>query len=326
MARITMREAVRLALDEEMARDKDVFMLGEDIGRYGGTLQVTLGLWDKYGDERVIDTPISESGIVGAAVGAAMMGMKPVVEIMFSDFLPLVADQLVNTAAKICYSYDGEMSVPLVIRAPFGAGTRSGMQHSQSLEAWFAGTPGIKVVMPSSAYDAKGLLKAAIRDCNPVVFLEHKLLYGSRSEVPESDYLIPLGKAEIKRTGKDVTIIACGMMVLKAMAAAETLSKENIEAEVLDLRSIRPLDKETIIKSVTKTGRLVIVHEANLTGGIGGEIAALAAKEAFGYLDAPIERVAAPDTPVPFSPTLEDFYIPNEEAILRAVRGLYKDI
>lgn len=323
MKKITIREAIREALAEEMRRDQDVFLIGEDIGPYGGTLQVTAGLWQEFGSERVIDTPISEAAIVGAAIGAALMGMRPVVEIMFADFLPLAADQIVNHAAKMCYAYDGEAQVPMVVRAPFGAGTRSGMHHSQNFEAWFAHVPGLKVVMPATPMDAKGLLIAAIRDPNPVLFLEHKLLYGVRGEVSEEEYTVPLGKAAVRRAGKDVTITACGIMTPKALNAADTLAKEGIEAEVIDLRTILPLDKETIINSVIKTGRLLVAHEACLTGGIGGEIAAIAAKEAFGYLDAPIERVGAPFTPVPFSPTLEDYYIPNEEKIVQAVRGMF---
>lgn len=323
MKKISMREAIREALIEEMTRDPEVFLLGEDIGSYGGTLQVTAGIWDQFGPDRVIDTPISEAGFTGAAIGAAMMGMKPVVELMFADFLPIAADQLVNNAAKMCYAYDGDMSVPLVIRAPFGAGTRSGMHHSQNLEAWFENVPGIKVIMPSTAADAKGLLKSAIRDPNPVIFLEHKLLYGVRDEIPDEDCTIPIGKAAVRREGQDVTIVACGAMVGKSLRAAAELAKSGIEAEVVDLRTIKPLDASTIVESVIKTSRLLIVHEAPVIGGIGGEIAAIAAKEAFGYLDAPIERVGAEDTPVPFSPTLEDYYIPNEAKIIQAARKMF---
>jgi pyruvate/2-oxoglutarate/acetoin dehydrogenase E1 component len=322
MKKMTMREAIREAMAEEMRRDADVFLIGEDIGHYGGNLQVTAGLWAEFGSARVIDTPISESAIVGAAAGAALVGMRPVVEIMFADFLPVAADQIINFAAKMCYSHNGEASIPLVIRTTFGGGSRTGMYHSQNFEAWLAHIPGIKVVMPSTAADAKGLLKAAIRDENPVIYLEHKLLYGVRDEIPENDYIVPIGKAEIRKQGKDATIVACGRMVPKALSAANTLLNEGIDAEVIDLRTIQPLDKETIINSVIKTSRLIIAHEACLTGGIGGEIAALAAKEAFGYLDAPIGRIGAPFTPVPFSATLEDYYIPSEEDILAEVRGL----
>jgi pyruvate/2-oxoglutarate/acetoin dehydrogenase E1 component len=321
----TMREAIIAAMAEEMDRDGDVFLLGEDIGRYGGVMQLTAGLWQKFGGNRVLDTPISESGITGVAIGAAMMGLRPVLEIMFSDFLTLAADPITNYAAKMCYAYGGTMEVPLVIRTLFGAGTRSGMHHSQSLEAWFSHVAGLKVVMPATAADAKGLLKAAIRDPNPVIFFEHKLLYGSKSEIPEGDYIVPIGKAHISRSGEDVTIVACGAMVSKALRAAVALEKDGIRAEVIDLRTIKPLDKDTILESVTKTGRLAIVHEACLCGGIGGEIAAIAAKEAFGYLDAPIERIGAPDTPVPFSPSLEDFYIPSEARIVQTVKGMFGD-
>jgi pyruvate dehydrogenase E1 component beta subunit len=317
-----MREAIREALVQEMGRDRNVILMGEDIGHYGGTLQVTLGIWQQFGSERVLDTPLSESAITGAAVGAAMMGMRPVVEIMFADFLTLAADQLVNNAAKMCYAYDGDMQVPMVVRAAFGAGSRSGMHHCQSVEAWFAHVPGLKVVIPATASDAKGLLVAAIRDPNPVMFFEHKMLYGIRDEVPEGEYVVPLGKAAIRRAGSDVSIVAYGSMMHKALRAAEALQKEEIQAEVIDLRTIKPLDVRTVVESVVKTSRLIVVHEACLFGGIGAEVAAIAAKAAFGYLDAPIERIGAPDTPVPFSPTLEDFYIPTEERIIRAAMDL----
>lgn len=318
-----MREAIREALAEEMRRDEKIFLIGEDIGHYGGTLQITVGLFDEFGGERVLDTPISENAITGAAIGAAMMGMRPVLELMFADFLPLASDQIINNAAKMCYSYNGQMNVPMVIRAPFGAGMRSGMHHCQNLESCFANIPGLKMVMPSNAYDAKGLLKAAIRDDNPVIFFEHKMLYGTRNDVPEDDYIVPIGKADIKREGKDVTIVAWGAMVPKALNAAETLEKEGINAEVIDLRSLKPIDEETITNSVIKTSRLLIVHEACLSGGLGGEIAAIAAKNAFGYLDAPIERIGAADTPVPFSPTLEDAFIPSEDRIVETVRKMF---
>lgn len=320
---ITMREAIKTALAEEMRRDPSVFLLGEDIGAYGGTLQITAGLYDEFGGERVIDTPLSEVAITGAAIGASLMGMRPVLELMFADFLPLASDQIVNNAAKMCYAYNGEKSVPIVIRAPYGAGSRSGMHHSQNLESWFAATPGLKVVMPSNAADAKGLLKAAIRDNNPVIFLEHKMLLGARSPAPEGDHIVPIGKAAVPREGTDLTIVCCGSMVPKALKAAEALEKEGISAEVVDLRTIRPLDEEAILASVKKTHRLLITHEANKTGGIGGEVAALVAEKAMGFLDAPIVRVCAPDTPVPFSPTMEDFYIPSAERIIAAAKDLF---
>lgn len=320
---ITMREAIKTALAEEMRRDPSVFLLGEDIGAYGGTLQITAGLYDEFGGERVIDTPLSEVAITGAAIGAALMGMRPVMELMFADFLPLASDQLVNNAAKMCYAYNGEKSVPMVVRAPFGAGSRSGMHHSQNLEAWFAGVPGLKVLMPSTPADAKGLLKSAIRDNNPVIFLEHKMLLGTRGIVPDEDYTVPIGKAAVAREGTDLTIVGCGAMMFKSLKAADELAKDNIDVEVVDLRTIRPLDKETITNSIKKTHRLLIVHEACKTGGIGGEIAAVVSEKAIGFLDAPIERVCAPDTPVPFSPTLEDFFIPNTDRIVAVAKGMF---
>ncbi|GHV37120.1 transketolase [Synergistales bacterium] len=319
----TLREAVRDALAEEMRRDPRVFLLGEDIGAYGGTLQATSGLWGEFGGDRVIDTPLSEVAITGAAIGAAMMGMRPVLEIMFSDFIPLALDQILNNAAKMCYSYDGEMSVPMVLRAPFGGGMRSGMHHCQNLEALFAHIPGIKVVMPTTPEDAKGLMLSSIRDPNPVIFLEHKMLYGIRGDIPEVEYTTPIGKAAIRKEGGDISIVACGAMVPKSLKAADELAKSGIDAEVVDLRSIRPLDKETIVQSVRKTNRLLIVHEACKTGGIGGEIAAIVAAEAIDALDAPIERVTAPDTPVPFSPTLEDYFIPQAWQITERAKNMF---
>jgi pyruvate/2-oxoglutarate/acetoin dehydrogenase E1 component len=282
----------------------------------------TQGLLGKYGYERVIDMPISESGFVGAAVGAALLGTRPVVDLMFNDFLPLVMDQIVNHAAKMRYMYGGKAKVPMVIRTFFGAGTRAGCSHSQSLEAWFVHCPGVKVVMPSTPADAKGLLKSSIRDNDPVIFFEHRLLYSMRGAVPEGEYLIPLGQADIKREGGDVTVVATGRMVHTALGAATELSREGIEIEVLDPRSLVPLDYRALNDSVKKTGRLLIVHEACVTGGFGAEIAAIAAKEAFGYLDAPIERIGAPDIPVPCSPILEDAYIPKREDIVSTVRKM----
>lgn len=319
----TMRESIREAIGEEMRRDSKVFLAGEDIGEYGGTLQVTLGLWEEFGPERVLDTPISESSITGMATGAAMAGMRPILEIMFADFLFIAMDQLGNNAAKMCYGYNGQLSVPMVLRAPYGAGTRSGKHHCQSVEAFLGHIPGLKVVIPSNAYDAKGLLKAAVRDNNPVVFLEHKLLYGTRAEVPDEEYLLPLDKAKVVRQGSDLTIVSWGSMIPKSLRAAEALAKEGINTEVIDLISVKPIDKETILQSVTKTSRLLIAHEAVLTGGLGAEIAAIVAKDAFGYLDAPIERVGAPDIPPPFSPALEDAFIPGEEEILSKARGMF---
>ncbi len=319
---ITFRDAIREALIEELERDREVFLMGEDIQSYGGPFRITEGLAARFGKDRLLDMPISESAFVGAAMGAALMGMRPVVELMFSDFLPLVMDQLVNHAAKMRYSYAGKATVPMVLRAPFGAGTSAGLQHSQSLEAWVMHSPGLKVVMPTTPADAKGLLKTAIRDDDPVVFLEHRLLYATKGEVPAGDYTVPLGKAAISREGSDVTVVATAMMVHKALEAAGQLAREGVEVEVIDLRSLVPLDEEAIIRSVTKTGKLLVVHEACRTGGMAGEIAAIVAKEAFGYLDAPIERITAPDTPVPFSAPLEKFFIPQTPEIVARIRKM----
>ena len=321
--KMTLREAIRTTLAEEMRRDPRVFVLGQDVGAYGGTLQVTAGLFDEFGSDRVIDTPLSEVAITGSAIGSAMMGMRPVLEIMFADFIPLALDQILNNAAKMCYAYDGEMAVPMVLRAPFGGGMRSGMHHCQNLEAMLAHIPGIKVLMPTTPDDAKGLLLAAIRDPNPVIFLEHKMLYGVRGDVPEGDYTVPIGKAFIRREGRDMTIVACGALVNKSMQAANELAKVGIEAEVVDLRTISPLDSETILSSVRKTSRLLIAHEACKTGGIGGEIAALVAEEAIDALDAPIVRVAAPDCPVPFSAPLEDAFLPQPNQIVEQAKSLF---
>ncbi|MBS4023043.1 MAG: alpha-ketoacid dehydrogenase subunit beta [Dethiobacter sp.] len=322
MREITYREALREALREEMNRDSRVFLLGEDIACYGGAFKVTQGLFEEFGEDRVKDTPLSESVIAGASVGAAMVGVRPVAEIMFADFLPLVMDHIANSAAKMCYMSAGEISVPMVVRAAQGAGTSSGAHHCQSVEGWLMNIPGIKLVLPSTPYDAKGLLKSAIRDNNPVVFLEHKLLYATKGPVPEEEYLVPLGKADIKRQGSDITIIATSQMVLKAQRAAEELAKDGISAEVVDPRTLLPLDKDTILRSVRKTKRVLIVHEACLTGGAGAEIAAVIALEAFDYLDAPVTRIGAPDIPVPFSPTMEKFFIQGEEQIIKSAKAL----
>jgi len=322
MREITFREAIREALIDEMEKDSLVFLMGENIAVGGGVYKVTDGLLDRFGQERVIDMPISESGFTGAAVGAALLGTRPIVDLMYNDFLPLVMDHVVNHAAKMRYMYGGKARVPIVIRTFFGAGTTSGCSHSQSLEAWVVHCPGLKVVMPSTPADAKGLLKTAIRDNDPVIFFEHRLLYAMKGKVPDGEYLVPLGEADVKREGRDVTVVATAIMVHKAIRAAEELSKEGIEIEVLDPRSLLPFDCEALVDSVKKTGRLLIVHEACKTGGIGGEIAAIAAKEAFGYLDAPIERIGAPDVPVPFSPPLESHYIPKAEDIMSSVRRM----
>jgi len=323
MKEITYRDALREALREEMQRDETVFLLGEDIGRYwGGAFKVTSGLAEEFGDERVRDTPISESTIIGAAVGAAITGMRPVAEIMFGDLTTLAMDQIANQAAKIRYMFGGQAKAPLVVRTPFGAGVNIASHHSQSLEAWFMHVPGLYVAVPSTPYDAKGLLKTAIRGDNPVFFCEHKLLYPMKGMIPEEEYLVPFGKAEVKREGKDVTIFATMFMVHKALAATEQLAKDGISAEVVDPRTLTPLDKAAIVTSVKKTGRMVIVSEDTKTAGVSAEIAAIVAEEAIDYLDAPIKRVAEPDTPIPFSPSLESFVIPDEKRIIKAVQEI----
>lgn len=321
MRKITYREALREALREEMRRDSTVFLLGEDIGKYwGGAFKVTEGLAEEFGEERVRDTPISESAIIGTGVGAAITGMRPVAEIMFGDLTALAMDQIANQAAKIRYMFGGQAKCPLVIRTPFGAGVNIASHHSQSLEAWFMHVPGLYVAVPSTPYDAKGLLKSAIRGNNPVVFCEHKLLYPVEGEVPEEEYTVPFGVADIKREGDDATIVATLYMMHKALEAAKTLEKEGISVEIVDPRTLTPLDKQAIIGSVKKTGRLVIMTEDCKTAGVSAEIAAIVAEEAIDYLDAPIKRVAEPDTPIPFSPTLEQYVIPDEKAIVKAVK------
>ena len=321
MRKVTYRDALREALREEMARDPSVFLLGEDIGRcWGGAFKVTEGLAEEFGEERVRDTPISESAIVGAGVGAAITGMRPVVEIMFGDLTSLAMDQIANQAAKIRYMFGGQATCPLVIRTPFGAGVNIASHHSQSLEAWFMHVPGLYVAVPSTPYDAKGLLKAAIRGDNPILFCEHKLLYPMEGEVPEEEYTVPFGMADIKKEGSDVTIVATLYMVHLALRAAEVLEKQGVNVEVVDPRTLTPLDKQAIIRSVKKTGRIVIVSEDCKTAGVSAEIAASVAEEALDYLDAPIKRLAEPDTPIPFSPTLEQYVIPNEKSIVRAVK------
>lgn len=321
MRKVTYRDALREALREEMARDPSVFLLGEDIGRcWGGAFKVTEGLAEEFSEERVRDTPISESAIVGTGVGAAITGMRPVVEIMFGDLTSLAMDQIANQAAKIRYMFGGQATCPLVIRTPFGAGVNIASHHSQSLEAWFMHVPGLYVAVPSTPYDAKGLLKAAIRGDNPILFCEHKLLYPMEGEVPEEEYTVPFGTADIKKEGSDVTIVATLYMVHLALRAAEVLEKQGVNVEVVDPRTLTPLDKQAIIRSVKKTGRIVIVSEDCKTAGVSAEIAASVAEEALDYLDAPIKRLAEPDTPIPFSPTLEQYVIPNEKSIVRAVK------
>ncbi|WP_309091417.1 alpha-ketoacid dehydrogenase subunit beta [Domibacillus sp.] len=323
---ITYLEAVREAMSQEMRQNSDVFILGEDIGVYGGAFGVTRGMIEEFGPERVRNTPISEAAISGAAVGAALTGMRPILELQFSDFITIAMDQMVNQAAKTRYMFGGKGKVPMVLRTPAGSGTGAAAQHSQSLEAWMAHIPGLKVVQPSTAYDVKGLLKAAMDDDNPVVFYEHKLLYRTSGHVPEEQYSIPLGKADVKREGTDVTIVATAIMVHKALEAAAELEKEGISVEVVDPRTIVPLDEETIIESVKKTGRLIVVHEAVKRGGIGGEIASMIAEsEAFDYLDAPIKRLGGLAVPIPYNPTLEKAAIPQVPDIIAAVKETVKN-
>ncbi len=323
---LTYLEAVREALLLEMRQNPEVFLMGEDIGVYGGAFGVTRGLLEEFGPERVRDTPISEAVIAGASAGAALMGMRPVMEIMFMDFLTISMNQLVNQAAKMRFMFGGKASIPMVIRAPAGSGTGAAAQHSQSLENWFVHTPGIKVVAPATPYDAKGLLITAIRDNNPVLFMEHKLLYRIKGEVPEALYDIPLGLAEVKRVGRDLTVLAYSIMVPRALEAAEQLAAEGIELEVVDLRSLKPLDKATIVASVSKTGRVLIVHEAPITGGFGGELAAVVTEsEAFDFLDAPIRRLAGRDIPIPYNRTLERATVPQVEDIVAAARTLARE-
>ena len=320
MPEITMVEAIRLAMKEEMERDESVVVIGEDVGEYGGAFRATDGLFDQFGEMRVVDMPISESAIIGVALGMGIMGFRPVAEIQFADFITCGFDQIVNQTATLRYRTSGGMNAPLVIRAPSAAGVHGGLFHSQSPEAWFAHAPGLKVVVPSSAYDAKGLLKAAIRDDDPVIYLEPKYLYRrAKDDVPEEDYVVPIGEANILQEGEDVTIITYGSMVLRSLKAIEKLEEEDLSIELIDLRSIKPLDKDTIYASVRKTNRVVLVYEDHKTLGIGAEIAALLADELFEYLDAPIARVAAPDTPIPYSPPLEEFYLPKESDIIEAV-------
>ncbi|WP_144472385.1 alpha-ketoacid dehydrogenase subunit beta [Bacillus pumilus] len=323
MREISYLEAVREAMSQEMRENQDVFILGEDIGVYGGAFGVTRGMIEEFGPERVRNTPISEAAIAGGAVGAALTGMRPILELQFSDFITIAMDQLVNQAAKTRYMFGGKGKVPLVVRTPAGSGTGAAAQHSQSLEAWMAHIPGLKVVQPSTAYDAKGLLKAAMDDDNPVIFYEHKLLYKTIGEVPEEQYSIPLGKADVKRSGKDVTIVATAIMVHKALEAAKELEAEGIDVEIIDPRTLVPLDEETIIESVKKTGKCMVVHEAVKRGGYGGEIASMIAEsEAFDYLDAPIKRLGGLAVPIPYNPTLEKAVIPQVPDIIEAAKEL----
>ncbi|MCE2404301.1 MAG: alpha-ketoacid dehydrogenase subunit beta [Dehalococcoidia bacterium] len=317
-------EAVRDAMFEEMHRDSDVFLMGEDVGKRGGVFLASQGFYEEFGPDRVIETPLAEASIVGIALGAAMKGMRPIAEIQFSDFVWPAANQLIGEAARARYGSDGALAVPMVVRIPYGGGIHGGLYHSQNVEVPFFHTPGLKVVTPATPYDAKGLLKASIRDDNPVVFLEHKKTYRLvRGEVPEEEYVLPIGKAEVKRSGSDVTLATYGLMLHYCLEAANILANEGTSVEVVDLRSLKPLDTETIVASVKRTGKMLIVHEDNMTGGVGAEVAAVAAQEAFDYLDGPVTRLCGPDIPtMPYAPTLEDAYMPNTDRIAQALRDL----
>jgi pyruvate/2-oxoglutarate/acetoin dehydrogenase E1 component len=321
MAVITYLEAIRQALFDEMARDERVFLLGEDIGAYGGAFKATEGLLDRFGETRVIDTPISEQAIVGSAIGASYTGMRPVAEVQFIDFITCCFDMLTNFAATS--RYRNGAGCPIVVRGPSGGGVGGGPFHSLNPESFFLNTPGLKMVEPSTAYDAKGLLKAAIRDDDPVLYFEHKFLYRRiKDEVPDEDYIVPIGKASVRREGKDLSIITFGAMVYTALDAAGVLASQGIQAEILDLRSLAPLDRSAILQTVSKTNRALLLYEARRTGGIGGELAAIIAEEAFEHLDAPIVRVASLDTPVPYSPPLEAAFLPSVERVVAAAKQL----
>ena len=322
MVEMTFVEALRTTLEEEMRRDPSLMLIGEDIGKYGGIFGVTKGLLQEFGPLRVRNTPISESAIIGAALGAAMTGIRTVAELMYVDFTTCAMDQIVNQVAKMHYMSGGKLRIPLVIRTHGGGGRGNAAQHSQNLEAWFLHVPGLKIVMPSTPADAKGLLATAIRDDNPVLFIEHKLLYSTKGQVPEGEHLIPLSQADVKRIGTDVTIVTISHMVLKALRAAERLAADGIEAEVIDLRTLAPLDLETVLRSVRKTNRVVIAHEACRRGGFGGELAAQIQEEAFDVLDAPILRVGALDVPIPYSKPMEEYVIPDEARIAGVVKRL----
>ena len=317
---VTYREAINEALREEMERDDKVFLLGEDVGAFGGAFAVTKGLYEKFGPKRIIDMPISESVIIGSALGCALTGLRPVAEIMFIDFTCVCMDQIVNQVAKIRYKLGGQVKVPLVIRTQGGAGKSYAAQHSQSLESWFVHTPGIKVVMPSTPYDTKGLLKSCIREDNPIMFIEHKLLYNTKGEIPNGDYTIPIGKADIKREGNDVTIATYSKMVLFALEAANILEKEGISVEVIDLRTLSPLDMDVISDSVKKTGRLLTVEEGNKSLGVGAEIVSRVLEKAFDYLDAPPRRLASRDVPIPFNRNLEGAVLPDIQKIIFEIK------
>ena len=325
MAEITLVEAIRQAMDEELARDQDAFVIGEDVGVRGGVFRATVGLFDKYGPERVVDSPLAELTIVGVGIGAALYGKHPICEIQFADFIFPAFNQIISEAAKMTYRSNGEWTVPMVIRAPYGGGISGGLYHSQSVEAFFTHVPGLKVVIPSNPYDAKGLLKSAIRDPNPVMFFEPKKGYRLiKGEVPDDEeYTVPIGPAKISREGKDLSVFAYGMMHHYALQAAETVAKEGIDVEVVDLRTLYPVDRETILESVHKTSKALIVHEDNLTGGYGAEVAATIAEWGFKDLDAPVRRLAGPDVPaVPFSTPMQDWFMVNPDKIAAAIRDL----
>ena len=322
MRTITYREAVNEALREEMERDDRILLFGEDVGLFGGAMAITKGLYNKFGEKRVIDMPISESAIIGSALGCSLTGLRPIAEIMFIDFTCVCMDQIVNQVAKVRYMLGGQVKIPLVIRTQGGAGKSYAAQHSQSLESWFMNVAGIKIVMPSTPYDAKGLLKSSIRDDNPVLFIEHKLLYNTKGEVPDDDYTLPLGKAEVKREGKDITLTAHSRMVLLSLEAADTLKKEGINVEVIDLRTLNPLDISTIVESVKKTGHLLSVEEGRRNVGVGAEVCSQVMEKAFDYLDAPPKRVAALDIPIPFNRNLERASLPSTEKIISTIKEL----
>jgi 2-oxoisovalerate dehydrogenase E1 component beta subunit len=319
----TYLEAIREGLWEEMERDPNVFLIGEDIGVYGGAFKVTAGFLERFGERRVIDTPLSESAIAGASIGAGLMGLRPVAEMQFADFISCAFDQIVNFAAKCRYRWNAP--TPIVIRAPSGGGIHGGPFHSQNPEMWFVKTPGLKVVAPATAYDAKGLIKSAIRDNDPVLFFEHKSLYRRvKEDLPPEEFTVPIGKARIAREGKDLTIVTYGAMVWVALEAAERLSQEGASVEVVDLRTLQPLDRETVCASVKKTSKVLLLHEDTRTGGMAGELAATITESAFEYLDGPIVRVTAPDTPVPYSPPLEEAFLPSADKVYERARWLYR--
>jgi 2-oxoisovalerate dehydrogenase E1 component beta subunit len=322
MALLTYVEAIRLAMLEEMERDERVFVIGEDVGIYGGAFRATQGFLEKFGETRVVDTPISETAIVGAAIGASLMGMRPIAEMQFIDFISCAFDMLVNYAAKTRYRWGA--SVPIVVRGPCGGGVHGGPFHSQNPESFFMNVPGLKIVAPATPTDAKGLLTAAIRDPDPVIYLEHKFLYRRiKEEVPDGEVVVPIGKARLARKGKDVSIVTYAAMMHVALEAAEAAARDGISVEVLDLRTLLPLDEEAILATAAKTGKVIVLHEPTRTGGPGGEISALISERAFEYLDAPVLRVAPPDTPVPYSPPLEEHFLPNAEKVGKAIRAIY---